>query len=63
MGYVTAASVADHVQPHNGDPHLFWYGELQSLCFACHNSSKQRIEHGRNVVRVDVYGAPKILGE
>src|SRR5262245_337072 len=43
-GIVMAASVADHVEPHRGDPYLFWNGKLQSLCSDCHNSTKQQIE-------------------
>jgi 5-methylcytosine-specific restriction endonuclease McrA len=43
-GVVIPANVADHVVPHHGHEQLFWYGELQSLCFAHHNASKQQIE-------------------
>ncbi|MBC7154569.1 MAG: HNH endonuclease, partial [Rhodobacteraceae bacterium] len=39
------ATVADHVIPHREDHGLFWFGELQSLCKACHDSKKQRLEH------------------
>jgi len=45
-GVVTAAEVADHVEPHKGDEIAFWHGDLQSLCFHHHNSQKQ-IEEGR----------------
>jgi len=45
-GEVVPATVADHVEPHRGDMRKFWNGELQSLCAACHNSDKQRIENG-----------------
>ena len=30
-GVYTAATVADHVTPHKGDPLAFWTGRLQSL--------------------------------
>lgn len=47
-GRVTAATVADHIIPHRGDPKLFFEGELQSLCDAdpwrCHSRVKQRTE-------------------
>lgn len=43
-GIVTPCDVADHVVEHKGDEHLFWHGELQSLCAACHSSAKQLIE-------------------
>ena len=39
-----AATLADHVVPHRGDYALFWFGELQSLCKACHDIKKQRVE-------------------
>lgn len=45
-GIVTPAKVADHIEPHKGDPDKFWNGELQSLCAPCHSSDKQRIERG-----------------
>jgi len=40
-GVVVAATVADHVVPHQGDYQLFWHGELQSLCVQHHNNSKR----------------------
>ena len=43
-GIVAAATVADHVVPHGGDPVLFWGGELQSLCASCHSGTKQQAE-------------------
>ncbi|TNJ48100.1 HNH endonuclease [Phaeobacter sp. B1627] len=38
------ATVADHIVPHRDDYALFWFGALQSLCKACHDIRKQRIE-------------------
>ena len=48
MGRDTIASVVDHIQPHKGDPDLFWsVDNLQALCNDCHNSAKAHIErHG-----------------
>jgi hypothetical protein len=43
-GYVAAGRVADHIVPHKGNYDLFFYGELQSLCYICHNSSKKQLE-------------------
>jgi 5-methylcytosine-specific restriction protein A len=43
-GRITAATVADHVEPHRGDAEAFWTGELQSLCTTCHSSHKQAEE-------------------
>jgi hypothetical protein len=46
-GIARAAQIADHVVPHKGDWTEFRMGELQSLCKACHDSTKQLIElHG-----------------
>jgi len=40
------ASVVDHIVPHKGDDLLFFDpANWQALCFSCHNSRKQRIEH------------------
>ena len=52
-GVVTAASVADHVEPHRGDLRKFWHGALQSLCKRCHDSDKQAIEKGGKVYGED----------
>lgn len=43
-GRLTPATVADHVERHNGQHELFWHGLLQSLCAPCHSSEKQREE-------------------
>lgn len=45
QGRVTPATVADHVEKHNGDPAKFWHGELQSLCAEHHDATKQAEEH------------------
>jgi 5-methylcytosine-specific restriction enzyme A len=44
-GIVNAARVSDHIVRHSGDPMLFWYGKLQSLCVECHSSAKAQIDH------------------
>lgn len=44
LGVVKPATVADHIIPHRGDEHLFWNGDLQSLCDHCHNSAKKAEE-------------------
>jgi 5-methylcytosine-specific restriction protein A len=43
-GAVVPASIADHVEPHGGDPNKFFLGELQSLCKRCHDSRKRFME-------------------
>ncbi|MHB8110517.1 MAG: HNH endonuclease [Syntrophorhabdaceae bacterium] len=47
QGRVTAATIADHVEPHKGNEYKFWNGALQSLCATCHSAIKQMQEkHG-----------------
>jgi hypothetical protein len=53
-----SATIADHVIPHRGDPHLFHYGALQSLCKLCHDGTKQAMEHGRGLRGGDAQGFP-----
>jgi hypothetical protein len=43
-GEVVPATIADHVEPHGGDPNKFFLGELQSLCRPCHDSRKRFME-------------------
>lgn len=41
----TSLLVADHKVPHRGDAALFWDDQnLQCLCKACHDSTKQSLE-------------------
>ena len=42
-GQPVPATVADHIEEHNGNWNKFWLGELQSLCANCHNSRKRLI--------------------
>ena len=58
QGRVTPARVANHRRPHRGDPHLFWYGELESLCFACHDGPVQAEERRGYAIGCDVSGRP-----
>lgn len=45
MEPVTSLLVADHKQPHRGDPRLFWdKNNLQTLCKSCHDKHKQSLE-------------------
>ena len=45
QGRVTAATVVDHIVPHEGNADLFWdMSNWQSLCYACHNSIKKQQE-------------------
>ena len=48
MGRETAATTVDHIQPHKNEYALFWdINNLQSLCYSCHNATKQMIDvHG-----------------
>jgi 5-methylcytosine-specific restriction protein A len=58
MGKFVSATVADHIEPHKGDDVLFFEGELQSLCKACHDGAKQREENAGFSSAVDVDGYP-----
>jgi len=45
IGLVRAATVADHIRAHKGNPALFFDpANLQSLCKPHHDSAKQRWE-------------------
>jgi 5-methylcytosine-specific restriction enzyme A len=52
------ATNCDHVIPHNGDEHLFWFGELQSLCDTHHEARKQALEKRGYDTRIGVDGWP-----
>jgi 5-methylcytosine-specific restriction protein A len=58
LGVYTVATVADHIEPHRGDPVKFWHGALQSLCKPHHDRDKQLEEHGRPLLGVDEDGWP-----
>ncbi len=60
-GIVTAATVADHIEPHRGDLEKFWdASNLQSLCSTCHSVDKQIIENGGTPKRkIDENGFPQ----
>ena len=46
-GYITAATVVDHIVPHKGDQSLFWNtSNWQPLCKPHHDGAKAR-EEGR----------------
>lgn len=56
-GRVMVATVADHIEPHRGDPVLF-AGPLQSLCKRCHDQRKQQLEASGHIRGCDVNGMP-----
>jgi 5-methylcytosine-specific restriction protein A len=58
QGLVVPADCADHIVPHKGDAFLFFYGQLQSLCHACHSGSKQSEEHHGFGKAIGVDGYP-----
>jgi 5-methylcytosine-specific restriction endonuclease McrA len=57
-GVFTAATISDHVIPHRGNAHLFWHGELQSLCKPHHDGDKRREEQMMQPERCDADGWP-----
>ena len=59
QGRLTAATLVDHVKPHNGDEALFWdVNNWQALCQPHHDSAKQRIEKGGHEAGYGVDGVP-----
>jgi hypothetical protein len=58
QGIVVPATVADHVVPHKQNQRAFWFGTLQSLCTAHHNSTKQLVELYGYSTDVDADGWP-----
>jgi 5-methylcytosine-specific restriction endonuclease McrA len=57
-GQVIPATVADHIIPHKGDQHAFWFGKLQSLCVPCHNHHKRFEELRGYTTDIDASGWP-----
>ena len=57
-GLRVPARIADHIDPHRGDPVKFWSGLLQSLCGSCHSSVKQRIERAADRPGCGLDGLP-----
>ncbi len=58
-GKITAASVVDHIKPHQGDEALFHDpGNLQSLCKRHHDGAKQSIERRGYSKAVEASGWP-----
>jgi len=54
-----ADAVVDHVKPHRGDWRLFWdEANWQALCKHCHDSHKQRQEHGGYIGGCSTDGMP-----
>lgn len=56
-GRLSVATVADHIEPHRGDPVKF-AGPLQSLCKLCHDSRKQQQEKSGRIKGCDARGYP-----
>lgn len=49
MGFITAATVVDHIIPHKGNKVLFWDKiNWQPLCKPCHDSIKKAEENKDN---------------
>ena len=58
LGILTAASVADHIEPHRGDEAAFFGNPLQSLCKQCHDGAKQQQEKSGHLRGSNVLGLP-----
>jgi 5-methylcytosine-specific restriction enzyme A len=57
-GLVVPATIADHVEPHDGDLNKFWLGKLQSLCASCHGRDKRAEERKGYQPDIGVDGWP-----
>ena len=57
-GETTIATIVDHVQPHRGDWTKFRLGDVQSLCYDCHNGAKKMIENRGFDTRIGADGMP-----
>ena len=65
-GKITPAMDVDHIQPHKGDPVLFWdVNNWQGLCKHHHQSTKARMERGQQREGCNLNGIPfsRITGE
>ena len=46
VGIITAATVVDHITPHDGNYDLFWdMDNWQPLCASCHSGVKRVADH------------------
>jgi 5-methylcytosine-specific restriction protein A len=45
----TALLVCDHIEPHRGCVETFWAGPFQTLCKACHDGKKQKLERAKQI--------------
>ena len=59
-GRIVKADVVDHIIPHRGDSKLFWdtKNNWQGLCKPHHNSTKQKIENGKQIKQTGIDGWP-----
>lgn len=57
-GWVTPATIVDHIEPHRGDWFKFCTAKLQSLCKACHDGEKRIIEERGYSTEIGVDGWP-----
>jgi len=57
-GEVVVATVAHHLQQHNGNWNIFCSSPLQSLCESCHNSVAQSLEKGGRGEMIGLDGWP-----
>ncbi|HSH84369.1 MAG TPA: HNH endonuclease signature motif containing protein [Guyparkeria sp.] len=59
IGRVTAATVVDHIVPHQGNKELFWdRSNWQPLCAPCHDRHKRRQERSGTLAGCTTDGTP-----
>ncbi len=58
-GRVAGATVVDHIEPHKGNPRLFWsWTNWQPLCKPCHDGTKKQQEGSGALRGCDEDGNP-----
>jgi len=59
QGFIVLATVVDHIEPHKGDPVLFWNEDnWQGLCTPCHDGAKAELERTGRLRGCDANGLP-----
>jgi 5-methylcytosine-specific restriction enzyme A len=57
-GITVPAEIVHHKTQHHGGEHAFWYGELESVCKACHDGRIQQTEKRGYETTIGVDGFP-----
>ena len=59
VGKTRLAELVDHIEPHRGDPELFWdQDNWAASCKPCHDGAKQELEKSGTIRGCDINGRP-----